>query len=235
MLAFRRLRAAIPEAIRLGDSDEDSDCEMVPVPAAAVALAAEPPLQQAAPLPAALPLAAGAPAGFAPPLPAPQVAAAAAALPLVPVPEPTALAECIVDGHLPLPGATSSGKFYLFTQVEEDGPPRPGRKTPAEVGREGFWNALKAAYAAVFPQGHACHTGPVFGKVVQEGHSNSAELRLRRLHHHAACAFPAEHRWKAIERNLREVQGVKVGRDSPRQADGVVCAQPAPSLRLVCA
>ena len=124
------------------------------------------------------------------------------------------------------------GKFYLFTQVEEDGPTRPGRKTPAQLGREGFWDAIKAAYAAVFRPDFPCHTGPVFGKIAQ-GHTNSAELRLRRLHNHAACAFPAYHRWKAVERNLREAQGVKVGRYSFCQlVDGVVRVESAPTPRL---
>lgn len=146
-------------------------------------------------------------------LPAPQALAVVAvpgALPLAPA---TAQQNTAVDtktGDFPWPANNSSGKFYLFTQVEEDGPPRPGRKTPTEVGREGLWLALKAAYAAVFQQGHACHTGPVFGKVVQEGHPNSAELSRQRLHNHGACAFAADHRWKAVEKNLREVQGVKV-------------------------
>ena len=109
------------------------------------------------------------------------------------------------------PTERAAGKFYLFTQVEENGPPRAGRKTPAETGREGLWNAVKATYAAVFPVGHPCHDGALFGKVAQEGHPRSAEERLRKLHNHGAFAFPAEHKWKSVERHLREVHGVKVG------------------------
>ncbi len=37
-----------------------------------------------------------------------------------------------------------------------------------------------------------------------------SESQLRRLHNHAACAFAADHKWKAVERHLREVQGIKV-------------------------
>ena len=35
---------------------------------------------------------------------------------------------------------------------------RPGRKTPAQVGRQGLYEAVEATYAVVFPEGHACHT-----------------------------------------------------------------------------
>ena len=120
------------------------------------------------------------------------------------------LSECPVDGVLTLPAERQAGKFYLFTQVEEDGPRRPGRKTPAEVGREGLWSAIVTAYKTAFPPNHPCHGGPLFGIIAQEGHPNSTEFRLRRLHNHGACAFPAEHKRRAVERHLREVQGVKV-------------------------
>ena len=122
---------------------------------------------------------------------------------------PSPLQECPVDGHLVPPGDRAAGKFYLFTQVSEN-EARPGRKTPEEVGRQGLYDAIAAAYGAVFAEGHPCHDGPLFGKVVQEGHASSTEPSLQRLHSHAACAFPAEHKWKAVERHLREVQGVKV-------------------------
>ena len=127
--------------------------------------------------------------------------------------DPEVLAECPVDGLLESPKARAAGKFYMFTQVEEDGPLQPGRKTPAETGREGLWNAIVATYRAVFSSPvpvHACHNGPAFGKVAQEGHPGSTEVKLQRLHNHAALAFPEEHRWKAVERHLREVHGVKV-------------------------
>jgi len=117
-----------------------------------------------------------------------------------------------VDGRLAFPGQNESGKFYLFTQVEEERPPRPGRKTPSEVGREGLFLEVKAAYSEVFPVGHLCHTGPLFGKVAQDGHQHSTQERLRNLHNHAACAFAVDHRWKAVEKQLREVHGVKVAR-----------------------
>ena len=166
-------------------------------------------------------------------LPAPQalaVVAVAGTLPLVQTPAPRNTGAVDTQtSDFPWPANNSSGKFYLFTQVEEDGPPRPGRKTPTEVGREGLWLALKAAYAAVFPDSHACHTGPVFGKVAQEGHPKSAELSQRRPHNHGACAFAADHRWKAVEKNLREVQGVKV------REPLVVFSSLQSSLRLVCA
>jgi len=122
------------------------------------------------------------------------------------------------DAFLVQPPDNASGRFYLFTQVEESGPRRPDRKTPAEVGREGLYKAVVATYAAVFREGHACHTGPSFGKVAQEGHPNSSDPKEKNLHNHAACAFPADHRWRAVEKHLRETQGVKV------RGCGAVCS-----------
>ena len=69
---------------------------------------------------------------------------------------------------------------------------------------------IQTAYAAVFAQEHPCASGPTFGKVVQEGHPTSGIACLRNVHNHAACSFPQDHRWKAIEKQLREVQGIKV-------------------------
>ena len=69
---------------------------------------------------------------------------------------------------------------------------------------------IQTACAAVFAQEHPCASGPTFGKVVQEGHPTSGIACLRNVHNHAACAFPQDHRWKAIEKQLREVQGIKV-------------------------
>ena len=66
------------------------------------------------------------------------------------------------------------------------------------------------SYAALFPEGHPCAGGPTSGKVVQEGHAGSGLVCLRNLHHHAACAFPQDHRWKTVEKQLREVLGIKV-------------------------
>ena len=119
------------------------------------------------------------------------------------------LGECPVDGIIVHVGNHQAGKWYLFTQVSED-IPRPGRKTPEEVGREGLYNAIVDTYHHVFPPGHLCHTGPEFGKVVQEGHPNSTVAALKNLHNHAACQFPEEHRWKSVEKYLREQHGIKV-------------------------
>ena len=79
-----------------------------------------------------------------------------------------------------------------------------------EIGRQGFYNAIVDTYSKVFPVGHACHSGPDFGKVVQEGHPESTLAVCRNLHHHGAFQFPTEHKWKAVEKHLREVQGIKV-------------------------
>ena len=68
----------------------------------------------------------------------------------------------------------------------------------------------EGSYAAVFPAEHACHGGPLFGKVGQEGHPASTDDRLKRLHNHGAFGFAAEHKWRAVEKNLREVQGIEV-------------------------
>jgi len=47
--------------------------------------------------------------------------------------------------------------------------------------------------------------------VVQEGPASDTSVpALKNLHNHAACQFPAEHKWKAVEKHLREVHGIKV-------------------------
>ena len=97
----------------------------------------------------------------------------------------------------------------MFTQVTED-QVRIGRKSPEEVGREGLYKAIVETYAAVFPAGHTCHVGPEFGKVAQEGHPSSTIDVLKNLHNHAVCQFPSEHKWKRVEKHLREVKGIKV-------------------------
>ena len=51
-----------------------------------------------------------------------------------------------MDGVLVQAGDAQSSRWYLFTQVTEDDPP-VGRKTPQEVGREGFYNAIVEADA----------------------------------------------------------------------------------------
>ena len=119
------------------------------------------------------------------------------------------LGVCEVDGEFVHVGDNAAGRFFLFTQVSES-VARPGRKTPEETGRQGLYTAIQTAYAAVFPQDHPCAGGPTFGKVAQEGHPASGIACLRNLHNHAACAFPQDHRWKSIEKQMREEQGVKV-------------------------
>ena len=117
--------------------------------------------------------------------------------------------ECPVDGTLAQAGEKQASRWYLFTQVTED-EVRPGRKTPEDVGREGLYNALVETYHKVFKPGHLCHVGPDFCKVVQEGHPNSTVDALKNLHNHAACQFPVAHKWKAVEKYLREAKGIKV-------------------------
>ena len=75
------------------------------------------------------------------------------------------------------------------------------------------------------------HAAPDFGKVAQEGHPNSAELKLQRLHFHEAFKFPSDHKWKAVERDTcvksKESRSVH-GWPPP------VYSQSGPSLHLVC-
>ena len=75
------------------------------------------------------------------------------------------LEECLVDGLITFAAENASGRFFLFTQVEEDGPPRPGRQTPAETGRQGLFEAIGRTYQAVFPEGNANKAGQLYGKV----------------------------------------------------------------------
>lgn len=115
-----------------------------------------------------------------------------------------------MDGSLVHADEKQASRWYLFTQVTED-EQRPGRKTPDEVGRQGLYNEIADTYSKVFKPGHPCHTGPEFGKVAQEGgHPNSPVAVLKKTHNHAACQFRAEHKWKAVEKYLREVKGIKV-------------------------
>ena len=118
--------------------------------------------------------------------------------------------ECPVDGELPLPNLRAAGKFYLWSAVTERGPPR--YRTPDEIGREGLYRAIQAAYARAYPAGHALHAGPAFGKVARELHRLSPVHRSRNPHLHAATAFLVEHKWKALERILREEHKIKVPR-----------------------
>ena len=118
------------------------------------------------------------------------------------------LEECTVDGKLVYVGDNSAGKFYLFTVPW----PLPGSpwKSPEEIGREGLHLALVAVYGRVFPAAHPCHGGPSYGAVARELHRLSPVYGLRRPHLHEATAFPAEHRWKAVEQRLRSEQRINV-------------------------
>ena len=50
-----------------------------------------------------------------------------------------------MDGAFVHVGDKQASRWYLFTQVTED-VPRPGRKTPEEVGREGLYNEIADTY-----------------------------------------------------------------------------------------
>ena len=72
-----------------------------------------------------------------------------------------------------------------------------------------MYEAIQVTYAAVVPASHPCAGGATFGKAVQEGRPGSGFACLVRPHKHAACAFPQDHRWKSVEKHLREEQGIK--------------------------
>jgi hypothetical protein len=114
-----------------------------------------------------------------------------------------------VDGYveLSMPGDRAQGQYYLFTVVASAGTYRQ----PAELGREGLWSVVLGAYQKSFPVHHPCHSGPKYGKVAQELHHNDPDPAARLPHLHAACAFPARHRWKTVERVCREEFNVKAG------------------------
>ena len=124
-------------------------------------------------------------------------------------PADAGLGVCEVDAAFVHVGERQASRFYLFTQVVGN-PPRSGRKTPQEIGREGLYKAIQTTYAAVFKSDHPCHSGPSYGRVGQEGHPSSSLVCMRNLHNHAALAFPADHKWKAVEKHLRAKQGIKV-------------------------
>ena len=145
------------------------------------------------------------------------LAHAAPAVPGVPVPpEPQ---DCPVDGELLHAGDRAEGKYYLFTQVASR-VPIPGRKEPEDTTREALYAALVATYAAVFGEGHACHNGPEYGLVAREQHRQSPVERSRKVHNHAGCAFSAFHRWKAVEKHMREHHGIKVATVCPTITGG---------------
>ena len=117
--------------------------------------------------------------------------------------------QCAIDGARVHVGENASGKFYLFTVVTERGTAR--YKQPDAIGREGFFVALKSVYAEVYPDAeHTLHSGPLYGMVARELHANSNLERSRNPHLHCATAFATDHRWKTIERLLRERHEIKV-------------------------
>ena len=95
-----------------------------------------------------------------------------------------------------------------------------GWRHPGEVGREGVWLLLCNVYTAVFPAAHPCRNGPKHGKCVREIHRHSPQPDSQRPHLHLAAEFVADHKWKAVERCLREQQGVKVQSNSSAAARG---------------
>ena len=112
-------------------------------------------------------------------------------------------------------GDRSAGKFYPFT-MSAVRPPTQYKRVD-DLGRQGLYEAIVAAYAAVFPAMHSCHGGPAYGVVVRELHKTSLIFGQRLHHLHAGCAFVAHHRWKLVEQHLREKQQIKVpGSRKPR-------------------
>ena len=211
--ARRRLSGDAGFSVRLPvagpsfDLDDPVEGSVAAPPAAAAAAAIVP---GAAPAPVA-------PVGVAPAAAGGALAPAAPAVPGVPVPpEPQV---CPVDGELSHAGDRAEGKYYLFSQVASR-VPIPGRKEPEDTTREELYAALVATYAAVFGEEHACHNGPEYGLVAREQHRESPVERSRKVHNHAACAFPAFHRWKAVEKHMREHHGIKVATVCPRITGG---------------
>lgn len=138
--------------------------------------------------------------GSSPPRARPRQQAAGeapVALPTLPVAAP--------ETQTSLPRDSAAGQYYLFTLVHSGG----HYKHPEELGREGFWAVLKAAYSKAFPDDHVCHGGPLYGKVARELHAASEDEEQRQPHLHAACAFAARHRWKMVESILRTELRVK--------------------------
>jgi len=117
----------------------------------------------------------------------------------------------IADEPFPHVGDKVAGRYYLFTCMPTS---IVGRKQPAEIGRQGLYESVSRAYGAVFPSDHPCHHGPDFGAVALEPsmqEHGDASGEAARPHLHAALQFSRDHKWKAVEKQLREVQGIKVG------------------------
>ena len=92
----------------------------------------------------------------------------------------------------PQVGDSMWGMHYLFTTHEN-------------ISKEAFLAAVRAAYRAVFPVGHACYAGPQHAPVARE----IGRQRPRRPHLHLAGAFGARHRWRQVRRELRETHGIE--------------------------
>ena len=119
------------------------------------------------------------------------------------------LAECNVDGVCVHAGDRAAGKYYLFTVVTQHCLAQYQR--PDDIGREGLFTALKSVYAEAYPDTeHTLHNGPIYGIVARELHANSNVESSRNPHLHCAAAFSSEHRWKTIERLLRQRHDIKV-------------------------
>ena len=86
-------------------------------------------------------------------------------------------------------------------------------------------SSARSRVKAVLPEGHPCVGGPIFGKAVQEGHPASFLVCLQHLHNHAACAFPQDHKWKSVEKHLREELGIKVAGQSAAAARKQKCVR----------
>ena len=80
----------------------------------------------------------------------------------------------------------------------------PGRVQPGDVSREHFLVRVREAYAAVFPVPDVLHGGPTHAYVVREPHHNHPLVHLRDPHLHLAGEWPRSHRWKKVEKHLRE-------------------------------
>ena len=116
---------------------------------------------------------------------------------------------CAVDGACVPAGERVASKYYHFTMLEVTG--NPGMKKPDDVGRQGFFEAIQRTYAHLYrDEAHPLHNGPAYGCVARELHARSSQEDRRKAHLHSPCAFPVEHKWKAVERHLREVEKIKV-------------------------
>ena len=105
-------------------------------------------------------------------------------------------------------------------------------KKPDEVGRQGFYEAIVRTYTYLYPGAdHALHNGPEYGCVARELHCQSPLECRRKAHFHCASAFAVEHKWKAVERYLREKEKIKVkSAPSPAWGQGCRLASLQPSL-----